>query len=152
MAQQQKASTQQQEATVIDGRDLILGRMGSTVAKRLLLGEHIKIVNCREVVILGRKQFVIERYRNKLKNRVIKKGPYYSRSPSKMVKRALRNMLPYKADRGEAAFKRLLCYDSVPSTLASVEKSTIEDAKLDQDSVFYYTTMGEVCDSLGNKH
>lgn len=135
--------------TLVDGKDLVLGRLGSNIAKRLLLGEEIKIVNCKEVVILGRKSYLVERYKNKLSNRVIKQGPYYSRSPSDIVKRAFRNMLPYKNPRGALAFKRLKCYNSVPSILLNTPKTVIEDAKMDTKSVFYYTKIGDLCKILG---
>ena len=143
---QEKANT---KFIMIDGKDLVLGRLGSNIAKRLLLGEEIKIVNCKDVVILGRKSYLVERYKNKLSNRVIKQGPYYSRSPSDIVKRSFRNMLPYKNPRGVEAFKRLKCYNSVPSILLSTPKTGIEDAKMDTKSVFYYTKIGDLCKTLG---
>lgn len=139
----------EKEAVVIDGKDLVLGRLGSVVAKRLLMGETIKIVNCRDIVLLGRKGYLVERYKNKLSNKVVKQGPYYSRSPSDMVRRAFRNMLPYRNQRGIEALKRLKCFNSTPSTLLNVKKEEIREAKLDHDSVFYYTAMGELCASLG---
>ena len=135
--------------TIIDGKNLILGRLGSELAKRLLLGESIKIVNCRDVVILGRKKYLFEKYKTKLKNKVVKQGPYYSRSPADLVKRALRNMLPYKNQRGIEAFKRLKCYNSVPSTLISVDKEIPEVAKINEDTVFYYTRVEEISKVLG---
>ena len=135
--------------TLIDGKDLVLGRLGSNVAKRLLMGERIKIVNCREVVLLGKKKYLVERYKNKLSNKVIKQGPYYSRSPADMVKRAFRNMLPYKNQRGAEALKRLTCYNSVPSILLNTETTTVETAQLDTDSVFYYTKFEDLCAVLG---
>lgn len=142
-------SNTNESSIVIDGKDLILGRLGSYVAKRLLLGDSIKIVNCRDIVILGRKKFLVERYKNKLANKVIKQGPYYSRSPADLVKRAMRNMLPYKNQRGIDAFKRLKCYNSTPSILLNSEKMMVEEAKLDETSVFYYTRIDEISKSLG---
>lgn len=139
----------EEKFTVIDGKDLILGRLGSNIAKRLLLGESIKLVNCKDVVILGRKKFLVERYKTKLSNKVTKQGPYYSRSPADLVKRALRNMLPYKNQRGIDAYKRLKCFNSVPSTLVKAEKQTIDSAKLDQMNVFYYTKMLDLSRGLG---
>ena len=139
----------EEKFTVIDGKDLILGRLGSNIAKRLLMGENIKLVNCKDVVILGRKKFLLERYKTKIANKVIKQGPYYSRSPSDLVKRAFRNMLPYKNQRGIEAFKRIKCYNSVPSTLVNTEKSTVESAKVDQTNVFYYTRVEEISRGLG---
>lgn len=139
----------EEKFVVVDGTDLILGRLGSNIAKRLLLGESFKIVNCKEVVILGRKPFLVQRYKNKISNKVTKQGPYYSRSPSDIVRRAFRNMLPYKNERGADAYRRLKCYNSTPSTLVSSEKETVESAKLDNDNVFYYTRVGELSAALG---
>jgi ribosomal protein L13 len=36
-----------EKIVVIDGTNLILGRLGSTIAKRLIMGESFKIVNCK---------------------------------------------------------------------------------------------------------
>lgn len=143
------AKSKQEEAVIIDGKDLILGRLGSVIAKRLLLGENIKIVNCKDIVILGRKKYLVEKYNNKLKNKVTKQGPYYSRSPSDIVKRAFRNMLPYKNQRGIEAFKRLKCYNSTPSVLINAQKEVVEGAQLNQNSVFYFTRVGDICKSMG---
>lgn len=138
-----------ENVTIIDGTDLILGRLGSAVAKRLLMGESIKIVNCKDIAILGRKKYLVDRYKNKISNKVVKQGPYYSRSPADLVRRAFRNMLPYKNQRGIDAYKRLKCYNSVPSTLKAAEKVVVKEAKLDDDSVFYYTKVEEISKVLG---
>jgi len=58
-------------------------------------------------------------------------------------------MLPYKNDRGALAFKRLKCYNSVPSVLLNTPKVVIEDAKMDTKSVFYFTKIGDLCKTLG---
>jgi large subunit ribosomal protein L13 len=143
------ATQKKEEATIIDAKDLVLGRLGSVVAKRLLLGEEIKIVNCKDVVVLGKKKYLVERYKNKLSNKVVKQGPYYSRSPADMVKKAFRNMLPYKNQRGIDAYKRLKCYNSTPSILLNSEKEVIEKARVNEESVFYYSYMGDICKVLG---
>lgn len=143
------AKIQEEKFTVIDATDLVLGRLGSQIAKRLLLGESIKLVNCKEAVILGKKKFLVERYKNKLSNKVVKQGPYYSRSPADMVKRSFRNMLPYKNQRGAEAYKRLKCFNSVPSTLLNIEKEVVDSARLDKSSVFYYTKVEDICKVLG---
>lgn len=140
---------QEKNVTIIDGKDLILGRLGSNIAKRLLLGESIKIVNCKDIILLGRKKFLIDRYKTKLKNKVIKQGPYYSRSPSDLVKRAFRNMLPYKNDRGIKAFNNLKCYNSTPSILVNAKKEVVESAKIDDGSIFYYARVEDISKGLG---
>ena len=139
----------EEKYTVVDGTDLVLGRLGSNIAKRLLLGENIKIVNCKDIVILGKKKYLVERYKNKLSNKVVLQGPYYSRSPADIVKRSMRNMVPYKNQRGVEALKKLKCYNSVPSTLLNVKKLTVESAKLNIDSVLYYTKIIDICNTLG---
>lgn len=146
MAESKKA---QEKYTLIDGKDLVMGRLGSLVAKRLLLGESIRIINCKDVVILGRKSYLVEKYKAKLSNKVVKQGPYYTRSPADIVKRAMRNMLPYKNQRGIDAYRRLKCYNSTPSILKNDKVETIEGAKLDNDTILYYTKVEEISKVLG---
>jgi len=144
-----KTKNKEEKFVVIDGKDLILGRLGSNISKRLLLGESISIINCKDVVILGRKKVLVDRYKLKLSNNVTKQGPYYSRGPLDIVKRAFRNMLPYKNQRGVDAFKRVKCYNSIPRILESVKSTTLEDAKMDDTKVFYYTRIEEISRGLG---
>ncbi len=40
---------------VYNGKDLILGRLATVVAKQALLGEEVKVVNCEKIMISGRK-------------------------------------------------------------------------------------------------
>jgi len=134
---------------IIDGKDLILGRFGSVIAKKLLLGENVTIINCKDVVLIGKKDYLLKKYQQKREYKVIKKGPYFHRSPASIVRRALKNMLPHKSYRGREAFKKLKCYNSIPSTLLNKEKETVETAKLNYDSVFYYTKVGELSKLLG---
>ena len=42
--------------------------MASMVAKRLLLGEDIAIVNSEKVVVSGKKKSIIEKHKNKIEN------------------------------------------------------------------------------------
>ena len=145
----QKTENKKTSTTIIDGKDLVLGRLGSVVAKKLLLGENVKIVNCKDIVILGQKNYLVERYKNKLSNKVVKQGPYYSRSPADMVRRSMRNMLPYKSKRGIEAMSRLRCYNSTPSILLNEEKTKVEEAGIDESSSLYFTRIGEICQKLG---
>jgi large subunit ribosomal protein L13 len=144
-----QTKTKEVKYTIIDGKDLVLGRLGSNVAKRILMGEHIKIVNCKDVIILGRKPFLVQRYKNKISNKVIKQGPYYDRAPANIVKRAFRNMVPYKNQRGVEALKRLKCFNGVPASLENEKMETVSDAVINPDKVFYYTSVGEISRALG---
>ena len=55
--------------TVIDGDGLVLGRMSSAIAKRLLAGETIDLVNAEKIVVSGDKQAIIAK-----RERVPKRG------------------------------------------------------------------------------
>ena len=43
---------------IIDGRDHLLGRLGSIVAKELLAGQTVVIVRCDEMVVSGSCEFL----------------------------------------------------------------------------------------------
>ena len=114
--------------TVIDAKGLILGRMASVVAKRLLNGEKIIIVNAGDAVISGDRHNVIREAHEHLQIGHPGKGPIHPRRPDRIVKRAIRGMLPYKSPRGREALKRLRVYVGVPSELKGVSMETIPDA------------------------
>ena len=46
-----------EKTIVVDGRDHLLGRLASVVAKELLSGQKVVIVRCDEVVISGSRKF-----------------------------------------------------------------------------------------------
>ena len=98
----------------IDGKNLRLGRLGTVVAKKALLGETINIVNAAEVVITGDKKKVFASFIRKKEMGTPSTGPFHSRVPSQVVKRSIRGMLPYKMPRGRAALERVKCYNGVP--------------------------------------
>ena len=105
---------------VIDATGLILGRMASVVAKRLLLGEEITIVNAEKAVIVGNKEEILERYREKRERGHKYKGPFFPKMPHLIVKRTIRGMLPWKTKRGREAFKRLKVHIGVPEDLKEI--------------------------------
>ena len=44
-----------------------------------------------------------------------KKGPIHYRSPSKILWRTVRGMLPHKTARGQAALERLKVFEGIPA-------------------------------------
>ncbi len=106
-----------EEVTIIDGENAVLGRLASKVAKRLLCGERIVIVNAEKVVVSGDPAKVIEIYRGKHQKRTLtnpRRGPFWPKQPDRFVKRAIRGMLPRYKMRGREAYKRLRVYIGVP--------------------------------------
>lgn len=124
---------------IIDATGLVLGRMASIVAKRLLNGENIIIVNAEKAVISGDKHTIIRGYHDYLQIGHPGKGPLHPRRPDRIVKRAVRGMLPYKQPRGRDAFRRLRVYMGIPLELRGKPMETIPEASANKLKCRYIT-------------
>ena len=100
--------------TIIDVDGAILGRICTNVAKRLLDGEEIAIINSEKVLITGKKFAVKNEYKKKRELGTYRKGPFFPRMPDKLLKRSVRGMIPYQTPHGRAAYKKLKCYIKSP--------------------------------------
>ncbi len=136
---------------IINAENLILGRLGSHVAKKSLLGEEIQIVNCKNAVIIGKKEAILRKYKQRQERTTPRKGPFIPKTPDKFVKRAIRGMLSYKKARGRAAFKRILCYSSIPESLKNKEITTIESFNVMQTENVNFIKVQDICRHLGGK-
>ena len=136
--------------TVIDASSHILGRLSSKIAKRLLNGERIVVVNAEKAVITGDRYMVFERYKEKYDRGSKEKGPYFPRHPEKIFKRTVRGMLPWKSSRGRDAYRRLRVFMGVPEELQGREFERIDDALLEKVSkTDKYVTLADVSRYLG---
>ncbi len=136
--------------TVIDASGHILGRLSSRIAKRLLNGEKIVVVNAEKAVVTGDKHMVFARYKEKYDRGSKEKGPYFSRHPEKIFKRTVRGMLPWKSRRGREAYKRLRVFMGVPEQLKDKKFEVVEDALLEKVSkTDKYVTIAEISRHLG---
>ena len=136
----------QEEYTVINAKDSIIGRLASNVAKRLLEGEKIIIVNAEKGLISGDPGFItrkyLERYHIKTKSNPLK-GPFYPRKPEQILKRTVRGMLPYKKSRGKEAYKRLKVYCDLPNIFQDTEIEILESTQKNNPKS-PYITLGEL--------
>lgn len=112
----------------IDANGLILGRLATRVAKLALAGEQIQIINCDKAVISGNRKNISERLEHLRHMGTPFKGPFYPGKPERMVKRAIRGMLPYKQERGRLALKRVKCYTGQPTELKIEALETFPEA------------------------
>ncbi len=110
---------------IIDGTNAILGRLASYVAKEALKGEEIIILNCEQIIITGNKKNIEKEFLEK-RGRVGsgQRGPKISRLSIKIVKRAMRGMLPHKDKRGKDALRRIKCFVGVPNEFEKSKKIT----------------------------
>lgn len=136
--------------TVIDAEGLILGRMASVVAKRLLEGERIDIVNAEGAVVSGKRLQVIKERKEFLEVGGPTKGPFHYRKPNAIVRRTIRGMLPHRKPRGRDAYRRLRVHIGVPRELGGVEAESIEVAHVDRLRG-RYITVGEIAKNIGWK-
>ena len=114
--------------TIIDADGLILGRMASHIAKRLLDGEKIIIVNAEKAIISGKRLSILREKHEFLQVGHYRKGPFHPRRPDRIVKRVIRGMLPRKKPRGKEALKRLRVYIGIPKDYEGKEMKKIQEA------------------------
>ena len=114
---------------VIDGKNAVLGRLASYAAKESLKGEEVKIINCEQVIITGSRKFIEKDFQEKReKIGSGQKGPKISRASEKIVKRAIKGMLPdHREGRGREAFKRIRCYVGIPQEFKDSNKITFNN-------------------------
>jgi large subunit ribosomal protein L13 len=135
---------------IIDGEGLILGRLASSVAKKLMSEKdtEIVIVNAERVVISGSRVRIFKDYKQKQDRGSREKGPFYPKMPDRIVKRTIRGMLPYKQAKGREALSRVKVYLGIPEDYETVVRKKVEDAGAERLSR-KYVTVGEVSEKLG---
>ena len=136
------------DSILIDARGLILGRMASNVAKRLLQGEKIIILNAEKAAISGKKQHIVIDAKKFLEVGHPRKGPNHPRRPDRIVTRTIRGMLPRRKPKGIAAFKRLRVYLGIPIEFKDKNFQTIIEARSDKLKS-PYITVGELAKEIG---
>ena len=136
---------------VIDGTDHIAGRLSSNVAKLLLQGNRVTVVNSEKIMLSGRKNSIIGEYNKFLEISSIlhpKHGPFHPRRPDTILSRMVRGMLPRKKPSGAEALKRLRVHIGIPNDVKPLGRIQIEKAKIRKSSSLY-TTMGELGKNVG---
>jgi len=138
----------------IDATDQVLGRLASEVAKKLLEGYRVYIVNAEKAVVSGDPHMVIKSYRIwwELKVHVnpYKWAPHRPRSPIAIVRKAVLGMLPRSKQKGREAARRLRVYIGVPEELSNkkFQKFGFADAK---KLGHKFIRVGELAERLGWK-
>ena len=136
---------------VVDGTNLIAGRVCSNVAKLLRKGNRVSIVNCEKIMISGKKASIIGEYEDFLKIHSIihpQHGPFHPRRPDTIIKRMIRGMLPKEKPSKKTDLARLRTYIGVPKEVKGLERIQFEKAKITKDSS-KYTTMAELSRYIG---
>ncbi|MHB8586584.1 MAG: 50S ribosomal protein L13 [Thermoplasmatota archaeon] len=132
---------------VIDASGLVVGRLASNVAKRLLHGERITIINAENAIVTGSRTDLIDEFQSRRRRGTTRKGPFYPRMPDQIVRRTVRGMLPYQRGNGRAAFKRLRVFIGRPADVKGQPQS-IDTARTEAARSM---KIGEISRELGAK-
>ena len=133
-----------------DAENQIVGRMASVVAKQLLEGEKVTIVNCEKAVFAGKPKSTEAHYDQRFKRGNPLHGPYFPRGPDGIVRRAIRGMLPWDKSRGRTAYANLEVVVGMPEEMQGkkFEKIKVADSEKLRTKT---TTVGKVSTAIGAK-
>jgi large subunit ribosomal protein L13 len=139
------------ETMYLDGTRMRLGRLASVVAKQLITGDSVVIVNVEKMVVSGSRASVLSKYARWMGLRTFKNpeevGPKQHRGPDRLIHYAVKDMLP-KSPTGKIALKRLRVYMGVPDELKSKTLQKIDEADV-KHLRGAYLSLEEISRSLG---
>ena len=134
--------------TIIDADGLILGRMASKIAKQLLNGEKVIIVNAEKAIISGKKKSKVAEAKEFLEVGAPRRGPFHYRRPDRIMRKTVRGMLPFRQPKGKTAFKRLKVFMGVPEELKDKQMVTLKEAQSSKLQGPYFT-LAELAKEIG---
>jgi len=135
----------------IDASGQIAGRMCSKVAKELLSGKRVVVLNAENALVSGRSTSVYRQWQARLEiyshvNPIY--GPIHPRRPDNILRRMVRGMVPKTKAKGKSAMNHLRVYMGVPEKYAGVKTTKYEDAVATRP-LPSYTTIAEISKNIG---
>ena len=134
--------------TLVNAEGLIVGRMSSKVAKRLLNGEEVIILNAEKAVFSGKKKSKVAEAHLFLEVGAPERGPFHYRRPDRFLRKTVRGMLPFKQPKGKSAYKRLKVFMGIPKELAGKEMITFPETSSANLKGPHFT-LGELAREIG---
>lgn len=140
-----------EDTIYIDATNQIAGRLSSKIAKLVLSGKRVVVVNAEKALISGSRTSVINQWKERLElgskvNPIY--GPIHPRRPDNILRRMVRGMVPRKKPKGASAMKRLRVYIGVPSGVDGSKMTRFEETTATRP-IPVYVTMGDLSRSLG---
>ncbi len=135
----------------VDATNQIAGRLCSKVAKLILSGKAVSVVNADKALISGARNAVITEWKQRLEiasrvNPIY--GPIHPRRPDTILRRMVRGMVPRRKPKGPAAMKRLRVYIGIPEKFKAMQFTTFEDARATRP-IPVYVRVKELSKNLG---
>ena len=140
-----------EDTVYLDATNQIAGRLSSKIAKLILSGRRVVVVNAEKALISGSRTSVINQWKEKLElssrvNPIY--APIHPRRPDNILRRMVRGMVPRKKPKGATAMKRLRVYIGVPAAVNTTKFTKFDEATATRP-VPVYVTMGDLSKSLG---
>jgi large subunit ribosomal protein L13 len=135
----------------VDASNQIAGRLSSKVAKLILSGKRVVVVNAERALISGSRTSVVNQWKERLElssrvNPIY--GPIHPRRPDTILRRMVRGMVPRKKPKGALAMKRLRVYIGVPDGVEAAKITRFDETTATRP-IPVYVTMGDLSKSLG---
>ncbi len=138
---------------IFNAEGLILGRVANAVARRLLIGGTVYVVNAEKAVVSGKRSSLVRQWKDFLKVKSVanpKYGPFHSRRPDRILHDAVCGMLPMDKASGRFCLRRLRVYVGIPETLKESAMETIPEAGSERLKG-RYVLLGELAAEIGWK-
>jgi large subunit ribosomal protein L13 len=136
------------QITVVNAEGQIVGRMGSKIAKLLLKGEEVVILNAEKSVVSGKRKSKIAEAKEFLEVGAPERGPFHYRRPDRYLRKTVRGMLPFKQPKGKNAYKRLKVFMGIPSDYKNQTMISFDDA-ISTDLKGPHFTLAEMAKEIG---
>ncbi|MBK5132976.1 50S ribosomal protein L13 [Candidatus Bathyarchaeota archaeon] len=133
---------------IVNAEGLIMGRMASKVAKLLLNGNKVVIINAEKTIISGKKRSKVAEAKEFLEVGSPKRGPFHYRRPDKILRKTVRGMLPHRQPKGRTAYKKLKVFLGIPKEFEEKQMITLKDAQASKLTGPYFT-LGELAREIG---
>ena len=130
---------------ILDGKNAVLGRLATAVAKELLKDEQIVILNSEKIIITGKPKQIVSKYLKRRRIGSPQHGPFFPKKPNLIVRRTVRGMLP-KSRKGIKALKKLRVYESLPEEFKDKKAETIAVKEIKTD----FITIKDLSKALGS--
>ena len=133
---------------IYDANKQILGRFASVIAKQLLNGERVIVVNAEKALISGNPKSLLKEYLEKRQRGDPFHGPFFPSTANGILRRTIRGMLPWDRTRGRVAYKNLKVFVGVPENLKGKEKEFKKIKEAENKLRCKSIDLGELCKNL----
>jgi large subunit ribosomal protein L13 len=135
---------------IYDAENQILGRISSVIAKELLKGEKVVVVNAEKSVLSASREHLFEKYKHKYERGDPIHGPFFPKQPENIFRRTVRGMIPWDKPRGKEAFRNLKVFAGIPEEFAGKTFEKVKNADAEKLKT-KYILLEEVTLAMGAK-